>query len=128
MKNILLVEDDIAIVDVYKMALEAKGFGVDVVTLGKEAIEKMDMLEKGEGQKPDLVLLDIVLPDMNGMDILKEMRERSASKNIPVFVLTNYSDKDLEEKGKELKAEKFILKAGCSPSKLVEMAEERLKA
>ena len=127
MKKILLIEDDTAIIDVYKMALEAGGFNVEVITTGKGVIERMDKLEKGEGEKPDLVLLDIVLPDMNGMDILKEMRKKDSVKNLPVFVLTNYSDDKLEQLGSELKSEKFILKAECAPSKLAKIVEERLK-
>lgn len=126
MKKILLVEDDTAIIDVYKTALEAGGFEVEIITMGKDVIEKVDKLEKGEAEKPDLVLLDIVLPDMNGMEILKEMRKRDVSKDLPVLVLTNYSDKKLEEEGKALNAKRFVLKAACSPNNLVKIVGEEL--
>lgn len=125
-KTILLIEDDTSIIDIYKMALEGAGFDVEVVPMGKDALGKIERIEEGKEEKPDLVLLDIILPDMNGMDILREMRKKNNTKDIPVFMLTNYSDDKLEKESSSLKAEKFILKAECSPSKLVKIVKEKL--
>jgi DNA-binding response OmpR family regulator len=125
-KFILLIEDDTAIIDVYKTALEANGFKVEVITMGKDAFEKVERLEKGEEKNPDLVLLDLILPDVNGIEILEAIRKKTATKDIPVYILTNYSDPELEKLGNKLKAEKYVLKTECTPKKLVDMIKERL--
>lgn len=125
-KTILLIEDDTAIIDIYKMALEAGGFEVEVIPVGKDALERIKRIEEEKDKRPDLILLDIILPDMNGMDILREMRKKNSAKDIPVFMLTNYSDDKLEKESFSLNAEKFILKAECSPSKLVKIVKEKL--
>ena len=125
-KSVLLIEDDAAIIDIYRTALAAAGFEVEVITLGKEADKKFENLEKKKGKIPDLVLLDLILPDMNGIEILERLRKKENIKNLPVFIMTNYSDPELEELGNKLKAEKYILKAGYTPNKLVALVKERL--
>lgn len=126
-KNILLIEDDIAIIDVYTTVLEGADFKVESITLGTQALEKMEEIKKGKAQKPDLLLLDLILPDMNGIDILKAMRKEKETKDIAVFVLTNYTDQELEKMGYNLKSEKHLLKTDYTPTQLVKLIEKRLK-
>ncbi len=126
-KRILFVEDDIATIDVYKIALESAGFDVDPMLLGGEAIRRIEEIDKGEAEKPDLVLLDLLLPDMNGIEVLEEIRKRENTKNMPVLILTNYSSKELETRGLLLKAEKYLLKTDYPPSKLVEFIKKEFK-
>jgi len=125
-KTVLLIEDDTAIIDVYKTALGLAGYEVEVITLGKDAFEKINNLESGKDKKPDLVLLDLILPDVNGLEILEEMRKKKNAKDLPVYILTNYSDAELEKTGDKLKAEKYVLKTDCIPSKLVALVKERI--
>ena len=126
-KTILFVEDDIATIDVYKTALEAAGFDVDPMLLGEEAIRKIKEIEQGEAKKPDLVLLDLLLPDINGIEVLEELKRYEKTKDIPVLILTNYSSEELEKRGLLLKAEKYLLKTDYPPSKLVELIKKELK-
>ncbi len=126
-KTILFVEDDIATIDVYKTALEAAGFDVDPMLLGEEAIRKIKEIEQGEAKKPDLVLLDLLLPDINGIEVLEELKRYEKTKDIPVLILTNYSSEELEKRGLLLKAEKYLLKTVYPPSKLVELVKKELK-
>jgi len=126
-KRILFVEDDIATIDVYKIALESAGFDVDPMLLGGEAIRRIEEIDKGEAEKPDLVLLDLLLPDMNGIEVLEEIRKRENTKNMPVLILTNYSSQELETRGLLLKAEKYLLKTDYPPSKLVEFIKKEFK-
>ena len=126
-KTILFVEDDIATIDVYKTALEEAGFNVDPMLLGEEAIRKIKEIEQGEAKKPDLVLLDLLLPDINGIEVLEELKKYEKTKDIPVLILTNYSSDELEKRGLLLKAEKYLLKTDYPPSKLVELIKEELK-
>lgn len=126
-KKVLLIEDDITIVDIYKTAIEAMGFSVEVVRCVEEARKKMADIETEKEKRPDLVLLDIILPDASGIDILEEMRKKEKTKDIPVFILTNYSDDELKKIGSRLKAEKFIIKAEKLPREVAEMVKKRLE-
>lgn len=127
-KTILLIEDDVPIIEIYTTALEkADNFKVEAITLGQEAIERISKIKEGKVKKPALILLDIILPDMNGLDILAEMRKYKETKDIPVFILTNYTSQQLEQMGHDLKTEKYLPKTEWPPSRLVPLIKERLK-
>jgi DNA-binding response OmpR family regulator len=126
-KKIILIEDDVATIEVYKIGLERAGFDVDPVTTGQEAIRLFEEIDKEPERKPALVLLDILLPDMNGIDILKKIRELDNVKDVKVLILTNYSSKELEKKGIFLRSEKYLLKTEHAPSDLVMLIKEELK-
>ena len=125
-KTILFIEDDLPTIDVYKTALEQADFEVSPILLGQEAIRKIEEIEKGETKMPDLVLLDLILPDMNGIEILDKIRKQEKTKNLLVFILTNYTNRELKEKGFLLKSEKYLLKTDYAPSKLVELIKKEL--
>ncbi|KKU89086.1 MAG: Response regulator receiver protein [Candidatus Wolfebacteria bacterium GW2011_GWA2_47_9b] len=93
MKKILLAEDDPFIIDIYTTKLKQANLEVEVVNEGDE------VLEKARKQKPDLLLLDIVLPTMNGWEILRAIRESEDLKDLPVVILSNLYQKDEVEKG-----------------------------
>lgn len=122
-KKILLIEDDGAIIDVYKIGLEAAGFEVEAIMTGKQAIDRLSK----EGNLPDLIFLDLLLPDMNGVEVLAEVRKTGKIKDTPVLVLTNYSDAELEKMGYDLKTEKHLLKSDYTPNQLADLVKERLK-
>ena len=123
---ILFIEDDLATIDVYKTALEEAGFEVEPILLGQEAIRRVEEIEKGEAKMPDLVLLDLILPDINGVEILEKIRKQEKTKDILVFILTNLTDKQLEEKELLLKRERYLLKTDYPPSKLVGLIKKEL--
>lgn len=126
-KIIFLIEDDWQIIDVYKIALEkTNDFKIETATLGQEAVEKLDAIEKGKAKKPDLILLDLVLPDMNGIEVLQEIKSRKKTKDIPVFILTNYGDEELKKMGVDLKSEKYLTKTETSPIELRALVKEQL--
>jgi CheY-like chemotaxis protein len=125
-KLILFIEDDRSTVEVYKTALEGAGFIVNVILSGQEAIEEIREMAKGKKEKPDLVLLDYVLPDLDGIEILKEIRKDKNTKDIKVFLSSNYSVEELKRKGKLVDGEKIILKADYPPSKMVELIKKEL--
>ena len=126
-KTILLVEDDVALVDVYKIAIrDLKNIDLEVASLGKKAMERIKGIEDGTIEKLDLVLLDLSLPDMNGIDILKETRSNDKTKDIPVFVLSNYEINQIPEL-EQIKPDKFIQKTSINPTQFVEIIKEQLK-
>lgn len=125
-KKILLIEDDLPTVDVYETVLKKAGFGIETIRWGEEALNKVREIKEGKTERPDLVLLDLILPDINGIRVLEEIRNYEETKNIPVFVLTNYADERLEKMGYNLKAEKYLLKTEFNPRELVEIIKEQL--
>ena len=125
-KKILLIEDDLPTIDVYETVLKKAGFGIETIRWGEEALNKVRKIKEGKTERPDLVLLDLILPDINGIRVLEEIRNYEETKDIPVFVLTNYADERLEKMGYNLKAEKYLLKTEFNPRELVEIIKEQL--
>lgn len=126
-KTIFLVEDDTLAVDIYKTALENSGFKVEVFTLGQEMVKRIEKIEAGEAKTPNLILLDIILPDIEGTQVLEKIRQNAKTKGLSVFVFTNYTSPELEKKCKDLGIEKYIAKTDCSPSDLVKLVKKELK-
>ena len=125
-KKIFLIEDDMATIDVYKTGLTGAGFDIDVAITGQEAIEKMEEANENPKQKPDLVLIDIVLPDIDGMEVLRKMREMKNIEDVKVLMLTNYTSKDFEKESSKLKAVRYVLKSENPPSYLLKIIKEEL--
>jgi len=120
-KTILFIEDDLPTVEVYKIALEHAGFKVETAFSGNDGIKKI------KAKAPDLILLDFLLPDIDGLEVLKEIREQKDAKDIPIFILTNYTDEKLGQKGLFLKNEKYLLKTKYTPRELVEKVKKELR-
>jgi len=121
MKTILLVEDDPFLIDIYKNKLSNAGFEIDVAGEGETALRKI------KEKKPDLVLLDIVLPGTDGWEILKKIRTEMGLKDLKVLILSNLSQKEEVEKGMELGATKYLIKAHYTPSEVVKEIKKLLK-
>ncbi|EKE16527.1 MAG: hypothetical protein ACD_11C00004G0025 [uncultured bacterium] len=113
-KKILLVEDDIFIRDIYQTKLSGEGF--DVVS----AENGLDAMKKINGFIPDLILLDIVMPYMDGMDFLKEIKKQETLKNIPVIMLSNLSDRERVTDAASLGVNDYLIKSHFTPSEVVE--------
>ncbi|HOK35534.1 MAG TPA: response regulator [Candidatus Pacearchaeota archaeon] len=121
MAKILIIEDEKALADMYKIELERRGFEAIVAFEGEEGIE----IAKKE--KPDLIVLDLLLPRIQGIEALKILKQNSETKDIPVFILTNYDTFEQRANGENLGAEKYILKTSITPQKVADLIEERLK-
>ena len=114
MKKILLVEDDPLLIDVYSTKLKQSGFEVFVVQSGGKALAVI------EEQKPDLVLLDIVLPHIDGWDILYNLRASEKLRGTKIVILSNLGQKEEIAKGLALGAAKYLIKAHYTPSEIVQ--------
>lgn len=118
--KIMLVEDDPLLVNLYNMAFKDAGFDVETAFDGKAALEKLVEMER----KPTLVLSDIMMPKMNGLEFLKKIKEVPELKNIPVILLTNMGkDHDVEE-GLGLGAVAYIIKSEYLPKEVVAKVKE----
>ncbi|OGZ21846.1 MAG: hypothetical protein A3F95_02505 [Candidatus Nealsonbacteria bacterium RIFCSPLOWO2_12_FULL_39_31] len=121
MFSILLIEDDEFIIDIYANKLEKEGFSVAVAKDGQDALLKI------KEKIFDLVLLDIVLPKFDGWQILMEIKKDERLKKTKVVILSNLGQKDEVEKGVNLGAAKYLIKANYSPSEMVKEIKKILK-
>jgi len=122
-KKILLIEDDRPTIEIYQEILLREGFNVEVIDTGADALKRLKEIKEGKEKKPDLVLLDLLLPDINGNAILKEAKEDNLLKDIPFFVLTNYSDPASEKESRELGAEEYFIKTSLAPSQIIKIVK-----
>jgi len=104
-KKVLIVEDDTVLANALNLSLKDKDYDISLATDGKEASEMIAKI------KPDLILLDLLLPVKNGFEVLREMRSNEETKNIPVVILTNFEQETSIEEGMKLGAKDYIVKA-----------------
>lgn len=122
-KKIMVVEDDIFVMDVYQTKLEQSGFEVISAANGLEAMKKLEE----ENIFPDLILLDIIMPYMDGLEVLKKIKENEKLKKIPVILLTNLSQKEEIDQGLKLGAADYIIKSHFTPSEVLEKVNNYIK-
>ena len=120
MARILIVEDDPLISRMYQAVFKFEEFEVDMARNGEEGLEKVRKF------RPTLVLLDIMMPKLNGLDVLEEMKSDPKLKKIPVVVLTNLSGMKDAETALELGAVKYIVKTQNKPKAVVRQVKEIL--
>jgi len=118
--KILIIEDDSFISDMYRMKMESEGFDVKVAEDGQKGLEQINL------EKPDLVLLDVVMPKMDGFTVLQTIKEDPEIQDVPVVLLTNLGQKDSVEKGLKLGALDYVIKAHFTPAEVVEKVREIL--
>ena len=117
---ILLVEDDEFLAELYATKLNLEGFEVLLALDGEKGLKII------REKKPDLVLLDIILPKMDGFEILKKIKADKILKNIPIILLTNLSQKDEVKKGLDLGADDYLIKAHFMPSEVVKKIKQMI--
>lgn len=120
--KIMLVDDDDFLVDMYSAKFANSGVDIIPVSSGTMLLEK---LKKGE--VADLILLDIVLPQMDGIETLEKMREEKLGEGIPVVMLTNQNDENDVARTNKLGISGYIVKATATPSEVVESVLKVLK-
>lgn len=118
MTRILLVEDDPFLIDIYSQKLTKAGFKVEVAQNGKSALQSL------QKRKPQLVILDIVLPGIEGWEILRRIKKDRSLAKLKVVVLSNLGQKEEVEKGLKLGAVKYLIKAHYTPSEVVKEIEK----
>ena len=118
--KILIIEDDRFLIKLYSSKLQREGFEVMESISGEEGLNKILR------EKPDLVLLDLVLPQKSGFEILSEMKMNPETKDIPVIILTNLGQEPDVEKGLSLGASAYLVKTDFSVNQLPEIIKEHL--
>lgn len=113
-KKVLLIEDEDFIRDLYKRQLDQAKMPTDAFANGTDGLKAL------KSGSYDLVLLDIMLPDMNGLQILKTIKSDSQTQHIPVIMLTNLGQEQIIKEGFALGAESYLIKASYTPDQMVE--------
>ncbi len=119
-KKIALIEDDQLLVKMYKDALERDDYEVVVAHDGEEGLKLI------KSEKPDLILLDIKMPKMDGFEMMREMKDNSEVNSIPIVVLTNYSADENIAEALELGAREFDVKSDHTPNEVVDKVAKLL--
>jgi len=111
--KVLIVDDDEFLLEMYALKFKESGFEVDIASNGKKALEKIQEF------KPDVVLLDVVMPTMDGFEVLQEIRNKKLAPGARILMLTNLGQKEDTERGLALGADDYVVKAHFTPTEVV---------
>ena len=120
MPKIAIIEDDRAISQMYRFKFEAEGFAVETAENGKLGLELVEKM------KPDIILLDLMMPEMTGDEVLAKMRATDWGKDIKVIVLTNMGEQEIPDSVRNLGVSDVILKADMTPRQVAEIVKKQL--
>lgn len=117
--KVLIVDDDKFLLGMYSLKFANNGYDADTAVGSQAALDKIH-----NGAKPDILLLDIVMPHMDGLELLKVIRDEKLVPEAVVIMLTNQSQSADIEKAKELKVDGYIIKAETIPSEVLNQVEK----
>lgn len=120
MSKVAIIEDDQAISQMYRIKFESEGFEVETAENGKLG------LAMTQAFKPDIILLDLMMPEMNGDEMLQQLRATEWGKDVRVIILTNMGEQEAPPVIKELNVRRFIVKAEMTPRQVAEMVKTEL--
>jgi len=120
MSKVAIIEDDQAISQMYRFKFEAEGYTVETAENGKLG------LELAETMKPDIILLDLMMPEMTGDEMLEKLRATPWGKDTKVIILTNMGEQEIPAKVKELGVSGVILKADMTPRQVADVVKKEL--
>ena len=121
--TIYITDDDKFLLDMYAVKFTERGYKVETVFNGQEMIDKLV-----SGARPDACLVDIVMPGMDGFELLDQMKKRNLCQDSPIIILSNLGQKEDIERGLALGASGYIVKAHATPTEVVNKVEEIISA
>lgn len=114
-KKVLLIDDDQFLISMYSLKFDKYGFEIETASNGEDALEKLR-----NGYKPDILILDVVMPTLDGFGLLEKIRKENFGLDAIVIMLTNQSQKSDIDQAKKLNVDGYIVKATTIPSEVVE--------
>jgi len=120
-KKILIIEDDNFLRELIVQKLMAEGFEMSEAVDGEEGLKKVKEI------KPDLVILDLILPGIDGYEVLYQVKKDPSTTKIPVIILSNLGQKEDVERGLKMGAIDFLIKAHFTPAEIIEKVKASLK-
>lgn len=121
-KKILIVDDDKFLLDMYSVKFTEAGFDVTLSQSALDALKKVS-----EGLEPDAILLDIVMPEMNGLELLQKLHTEPHAKNSALIILSNQGQPGDIDEAKRIGVDGYIVKASTIPSEVLDKVGEILK-
>ncbi|MFA6252453.1 MAG: response regulator [Candidatus Paceibacterota bacterium] len=121
MKKILIIEDEKILFEMYKFKFTKAGYEVF------SSIDVEGGLKIAQKEKPDLVILDMLLPKESGLNFLKKRKDIPAIANIPVIVLSNFDDSETKTKALELGAKNYLIKSNFNPAEILKQLKDCIK-
>lgn len=118
--KVAIIEDDLAISQMYRLKFEAEGYRVGIAENGRTGIDLVKNFQ------PDIILLDMMMPEMNGDEALAEIRSHDWGENIPVLILTNMGKEEAPESLEKLNVTSYIVKAEMTPKQVAEQVKKVL--
>lgn len=122
MAKIAIIEDDSAISQMYRIKFESEGYTVNTAENGKLGLELVEKMH------PDMVLLDLMMPEMNGDEMLEKLRKTPFGKDVKVIILTNMGESEAPEALRKLGVLAFIVKANMTPRQVAELVKTHFGA
>jgi len=122
-EKILLIEDEDIMIDLLEKKLSQEGYEVVVAKDGEEGLRKMKEIEP----KPDLILLDIIMPKMGGFEVMEEMQKDPQLREIPVIIISNSGQPVELDKAKKLGAKDWLIKTEFDPKEVIEKVKRQLQ-
>jgi CheY-like chemotaxis protein len=119
-KKVLIVEDEKILYNLLKDKLEKVGYQVVIAVDGVEGLEKI------KSEKPDLILLDIIMPRKNGLELLEDVQKDEKLKEIPVIIISNSGQPVEIEKARELGADDWLIKTEFDPNEVIEKVKKQI--
>jgi len=119
-KKILLIEDEDVIIDLLQRKLEKEGYEIEVAHDGQEGLDKMKKI------KPDLVLLDIIMPKLGELEVMEKKKQNPELRNIPVIIISNSGQPVELERAKKLGARGWLIKTEFDPQEVVEKVKKEI--
>jgi len=120
-KKVLIVEDDALLLRVLSEIFSSEGFEIATVENGLEVVDLV------KNFSPDIILLDLIIPGIDGFAVLKQLKANETTKKIPVVILSNLEDVGDIKSGKVLGADEYFIKANIEVSKIVDYVKKKLK-
>jgi DNA-binding response OmpR family regulator len=118
--KVAIIEDDAAIAQMYRIKFETEGYTVETADNGKLGL---DLIKE---MKPDIVLLDLMMPIMSGEEMLTQLRKTDWGKDVKVIILTNRGEQEIPPEVRELGVTALILKADMTPRQVFELVKQKL--
>lgn len=122
MIKIAIIEDDPTISQMYRMKFEADGFEVRLAANGHIGVKLVEEFQ------PDIILLDLQMPELNGVEALQQIRKHDWGKTIPVIILTNLGEEEAPNELRDLGVSNYIVKANLTPRQVVDQVKAAIKS
>ena len=121
-KKILIIEDDHFLSDLYRSVLESDGY------LVSQAFDGLEGIANTSKEQPDLILLDLVLPELSGLEVLKKIKSSPNGKGLKVVILSNIKDEEIIASATRMGAKGYIIKRAISPNQIADEVKKYLEA